>query len=186
MLGDEEIYEGNMLSYLGIIEQRTNELLQAYAMYKDSKAMADPLHDTLRAPAVCSLVSAAPAAPAGTRACLLPRSPHAAAQLVAAPHHPSSYFACAACGSPQHLSDVSSANRCPPRCSQGTRILVEPPSSRILPDQEEEESDVDEDGPMSREAITQRLAKTLPGKLDTAIRIRPAASRKPKPKAFRG
>lgn len=57
MLGGQDINEANMLSYLGIIEQRTNELLQAYSMNKAQKPIADPLDDSMRAPALCSLVS---------------------------------------------------------------------------------------------------------------------------------
>lgn len=126
LLGDEDVNEANILSYLGIIEQRTNELLQAYAMQRASKRAdsGNALHETLRAPALCSL---------------------------------------------------------------GTRILVEPPSSRVLPDQEEDESEVEEDGPLTRDSIAAKLAKTLPAKLDAAIKIRPAISRKPKAgKTFRG
>lgn len=63
---------------------------------------------------------------------------------------------------------------------------MEPPSSRILPDGDDEDSDVEEDGPLSRETIQHKLARTLPGKLETAIKIKPANSRKPKAKAFRG
>eukprot|EP00877_Chromochloris_zofingiensis_P013781 jgi/Chrzof1/8657/Cz03g19020.t1 len=46
LLGDGEMTEANMLSYLGIIEQRSNELLQAFALTKgpDSPVLQELLH----------------------------------------------------------------------------------------------------------------------------------------------
>lgn len=42
LLGNEGVTEGNMMQYLGIIEQRTNEILQLYATTQARHAAATP------------------------------------------------------------------------------------------------------------------------------------------------
>merc|ERR1712010_171045 len=41
MLADSQVTEANMMQYLGIIEQRTNEILQLWAL-KDKQRMSEP------------------------------------------------------------------------------------------------------------------------------------------------
>eukprot|EP00899_Mesostigma_viride_P003312 jgi/Mesvir1/12982/Mv05993-RA.1 len=60
MLGDQGVSEGNMMQYLGIIEQRTNEILQMYAAHQ---AMST---DGPAAPAYASILGHGPQTPAGT------------------------------------------------------------------------------------------------------------------------
>ena len=65
MLGNEGVTESNMMQYLGIIEQRTNEILQLYASTQAQAregavdAQGNPL------PTVTSILGQGPQLPAG-------------------------------------------------------------------------------------------------------------------------
>ncbi|PNG99325.1 Coiled-coil domain-containing protein 63, partial [Tetrabaena socialis] len=113
LLGEEGLTEANLVAYLGIIEQRTNEILQVYARRK---------------------------AVLGTEG-------------------------------------LTEALQAQPLTQPGNRIVIEPPSTT-----QEEEMDglepemVEEDRPLTREALESKVARTLPRKLETAIKVRPAGA----------
>mmetsp|Transcript_9222 Transcript_9222/g.19727 ORF Transcript_9222/g.19727 Transcript_9222/m.19727 type:complete len:546 (+) Transcript_9222:205-1842(+) len=110
LLGEDGVSESSLMAYLGIIEQRSNELLQAYALRKISEGG--------------EVITEA---------------------LVAAP-----------------LTSASS------------RIVIEPPSTTVEEEIEGVEPEVmDDEKPLTRENLESRVLKTLPKKLDTAIKVRP-------------
>jgi chromosome segregation ATPase len=63
MLGNEGVTEGNMMQYLGIIEQRTNEILQLYAATQAREGVTDASGNPV--PAVSSILGQGPQVPAG-------------------------------------------------------------------------------------------------------------------------
>jgi len=63
MLGNEGVTETNMMQYLGIIEQRTNEILQLYAATQAREGVVDAQGNTV--PAVSSILGQGPQMPAG-------------------------------------------------------------------------------------------------------------------------
>jgi len=63
MLGEEGVTESNMMQYLGIIEQRTNEILQLYAATQAREGVVDAQGNPL--PAVSSILGQGPQLPAG-------------------------------------------------------------------------------------------------------------------------
>jgi len=63
MLGDEGVTEQNMMQYLGIIEQRTNEILQLYAATQAREGVIDAQGNPV--PAVSSILGQGPQLPAG-------------------------------------------------------------------------------------------------------------------------
>eukprot|EP00798_Chlamydomonas_sp_ICE-L_P015696 gene15696-21805_t len=110
LLGEDGVTEANIMSYLGIIEQRTNELLMAFALRKSAEG-GDSISNGLLA-------------------------------------HP--------------LTQASS------------RFVIEPPSTTVEEEIEGlEQEPMDDEKPMTRENLETRVQKTLPHKLDTAIKIRP-------------
>ena len=66
LLGNEGVTESNMMQYLGIIEQRTNEILQLYATTQSQsrEGMVDSQGNTL--PAVSSILGLGPQQPPGS------------------------------------------------------------------------------------------------------------------------
>ncbi len=110
LLGDEGVTDHNMMSFLGIIEQRTNELLQLNALKKAGEVSESAMEALLAQP----------------------------------------------------LTQLSS------------RIIIEPPSTTQEEEIEGVEQEVmDDDKPLSRDALETRVNKTLPYKLETAIKVRP-------------
>jgi TolA-binding protein len=63
MLGNEGVTESNMMQYLGIIEQRTNEILQLYAATQAREGVVDASGNPV--PAVSSILGQGPQLPAG-------------------------------------------------------------------------------------------------------------------------
>jgi len=63
MLGNEGVTESNMMQYLGIIEQRTNEILQLYAATQAREGVVDAQGNPV--PAVSSILGQGPQLPAG-------------------------------------------------------------------------------------------------------------------------
>jgi len=63
MLGNEGVTESNMMQYLGIIEQRTNEILQLYAATQAREGVVDGQGNPV--PAVSSILGQGPQLPAG-------------------------------------------------------------------------------------------------------------------------
>ena len=63
MLGNEGVTEGNMMQYLGIIEQHTNEILQLYAATQAREGVTDASGNPV--PAVSSILGQGPQVPAG-------------------------------------------------------------------------------------------------------------------------
>lgn len=63
MLGNEGVTEANMMQYLGIIEQRTNEILQLYAATQAREGTVDAQGNPV--PPVASILGQGPAVPAG-------------------------------------------------------------------------------------------------------------------------
>ena len=63
MLGNEGVTEANMMQYLGIIEQRTNEILQLYAATQAHSSVVDQQGNSV--PAVASILGQGPQLPAG-------------------------------------------------------------------------------------------------------------------------
>ena len=63
MLGNEGVTEANMMQYLGIIEQRTNEILQLYAATQAREAVMDAQGQAV--PPVTSILGQGPSEPAG-------------------------------------------------------------------------------------------------------------------------
>ena len=63
MLGNEGVTEANMMQYLGIIEQRTNEILQLYAATQAREGIVDASGNPV--PAVASILGQGPQLPAG-------------------------------------------------------------------------------------------------------------------------
>ena len=63
MLGNEGVTEANMMQYLGIIEQRTNEILQLYASTQAREGVVDATGNPL--PTVSSILGQGPQQPAG-------------------------------------------------------------------------------------------------------------------------
>ena len=63
MLGNEGVTENNMMQYLGIIEQRTNEILQLYAATQAREGVVGA--DGNPVPAVTSILGQGPQLPAG-------------------------------------------------------------------------------------------------------------------------
>lgn len=63
MLGNEGVTEANMMQYLGIIEQRTNEILQLYAATQARDGVIDAQGNPV--PAVSSILGQGPQLPAG-------------------------------------------------------------------------------------------------------------------------
>lgn len=143
LLGEDgTVTEGNVLAHLGIIEQRTNELLQVYVIRR-----AGDTSTTTNMPQPSVIAEA----------------------LVAQP-----------------LTSVS------------PKIIIEPPSS-MGPSPEEVEllaaelaasgaagepegllgGGPEDEKPLSRDALESRVAKTLPRKLETAIKVRPPGSESP-------
>ncbi|KAG2488983.1 hypothetical protein HYH03_012424 [Edaphochlamys debaryana] len=113
LLGEDGVSEANLMAYLGIIEQRTNEILQIYARRK---------------------------AAAGT----------------------------------EGLSEALLAQ---PLTQPGNRILIEPPSTTQEEEVEGLEPEpVEEDRPLTREHLESKVQRTLPRKLETAIKVRPAGA----------
>ena len=66
LLGNEGVTEGNMMQYLGIIEQRTNEILQLYAATQAREGVLDAQGNPV--PAVSSILGQGPQLPAGRNA----------------------------------------------------------------------------------------------------------------------
>lgn len=110
LLGEDGVTDKNIMAYLGIMEQRTNELLRAQATVK--------------------------AADGGEI-------------------HPEALVA-------------------QPLMTMSNRIVIEPPSTTHEEEIEGVELEpMDDERPLSREALTTRVNKTLPRKLETAIKVRP-------------
>ena len=65
-LGDAGISEDNMMAYLGIIEQRTNEVLMQFSGVQRSQAAAAGGEDAQRQPSQHSVLGAGPAVAAGS------------------------------------------------------------------------------------------------------------------------
>ncbi len=63
MLGNEGVTEANMMQYLGIIEQRTNEILQLYASTQAREGVVDATGNSV--PSVTSILGQGPQQPAG-------------------------------------------------------------------------------------------------------------------------
>ena len=63
MLGNEGVTEANMMQYLGIIEQRTNEILQLYAATQAREGAVDAQGNAV--PPVSSILGQGPQMPAG-------------------------------------------------------------------------------------------------------------------------
>jgi len=66
MLGNEGVTEANMMQYLGIIEQRTNEILQLYAATQAREGVVDAQGNPV--PPVSSILGQGPQMPAGRNA----------------------------------------------------------------------------------------------------------------------
>jgi chromosome segregation ATPase len=66
MLGNEGVTEANMMQYLGIIEQRTNEILQLYAATQAREGVLDAQGNPV--PPVSSILGQGPQVPAGRNA----------------------------------------------------------------------------------------------------------------------
>ena len=66
LLGNEGVTENNMMQYLGIIEQRTNEILQLYAATQAREGVLDAQGNPV--PAVSSILGQGPQLPAGRNA----------------------------------------------------------------------------------------------------------------------
>ena len=66
MLGKEGVTEANMMQYLGIIEQRTNEILQLYAATQAREGVLDAQGNPV--PPVSSILGQGPQVPAGRNA----------------------------------------------------------------------------------------------------------------------
>ncbi|GIL88327.1 hypothetical protein Vretimale_15075 [Volvox reticuliferus] len=111
LLGEEGLTEANLMAYLGIIEQRTNEILQVYAKRKAT----------------------------------------------------------------QGTEGLAEALLAQPLTQPGNRIIIEPPSTTQEEEVEGLEPEpVEEDRPLTREHLETRVQRTLPRKLETAIKVRPA------------
>ena len=63
MLGNEGVTEANMMQYLGIIEQRTNEILQLYASTQAREGIVDATGNPV--PSVSSILGQGPQQAAG-------------------------------------------------------------------------------------------------------------------------
>jgi len=110
LLGDEGVTDHNIMSYLGIIEQRTNELLHINAARKAGEVSESAMEALLAQP----------------------------------------------------LTLLSS------------RVVIEPPSTTQEEEIEGMEPEImDDDRPLTRDMLEIRVNKTLPYKIDTAIKVRP-------------
>eukprot|EP00965_Chrysotila_dentata_P184129 6079631-Pleurochrysis_carterae.AAC.1 len=66
LLGNEGVTERNMMQYLGIIEQRTNEILQLYAAAQaQARESAGEAQNGSATPAVANILGTGPQVPAG-------------------------------------------------------------------------------------------------------------------------
>lgn len=110
LLGEDGVTEANIMSYLGIIEQRTNELLMAFAIRKSAEGGEIIAEGLLAQPIV----------------------------------------------------------------QASSRIIIEPPSTTVEEEIEGLEAEVvDDEKPLTRENLETRVQKTLPRKIETAIKVRP-------------
>lgn len=124
MLGEDGVTDSNILGHLGIIEQRANELLQAYAMRGGQGEEADALQEAL---------IAQPLQANATRPYIVQELPSTS---IRGQHQ-------------QHQQQAEEED-----------------------DADGEEADTDEI-PLSREALSAKIMKSLPKKLETAIKLRP-------------
>jgi len=142
LLGNEgTVTESNLLAYLGIIEQRTNELLQAFAVQRAGDTSA--ANSYLPGPGVIAeALVAQPLTTVGPRIIIEP---------------PSSMGP-----SPEEIEMLAAEQAA--SAGEDAQHAAGPGDSFLLGGGTEDEK------PLTREALEARVAKTLPRKIETAIR----------------
>jgi len=149
LLGEEgQVSEGNVLAHLGIIEQRTNEILQAYLVHRSkdkSKAAAHwPSHNV-----IAQALLAQPLTSASPRIIIDP--PNSTGPT------------------PEEVEMLLAAEQAAMEGTGGTVDMASLGAGAGMLGPED-------DKPLSREALITRVSKTMPRKLETAIKVRPAGA----------
>lgn len=227
LLGDDGVTEGNLMAYLGIIEQRTNEILQVRARSgrvptkgrssmgqqrnSGARCMATEWHDAhgrmgtwvgrsmtqddvpvdrcavpgatahtvkkdpthINVAHACAMPGAATREGGGTHGTSVP--PAACCVLRLGSRTRAQVYARrkAAAGT-EGLQEALMAQ---PLTQPGNRIIIEPPSTTVEEEVEGVEPEpVEEDKPLSRDALESKVQRTLPRKLETAIKVKPAGA----------
>lgn len=169
LLGDEgAVAEGSVLAYLGVIEQRTNELLQAFVLRRAADAHAPPAV----AAAAAAAGGALPSPGVITEALVAQPLTSASPRIIIEPPSTTGMTPEEAELLAQEMAAASAAAAAAAAEAEGAGTAGLGGTGGTLP----VTGLLDDEKPLTREALESRVARTLPRKLETAIRVRPPGS----------